>query len=164
MDELVLVVIHLSKESKLILHVFAIHSLSFLPIHRWKTILWSLGVCFIYGMSLFVASTSILHKDDVDGSYKFWIRNDCNIVFVHRFVSLPFVFVICCWCWWIRMHYLWGRAASLWCNCNMAYSSANTCSIDRLSPISISNVLDTIGQSITYSFLLSRTKCLMSLQ
>lgn len=32
--------------------------------------------------------------------------NSNNIVSVHKLVTLPFVFMFCCWCCWIMMHYL----------------------------------------------------------
>ena len=80
------------------------------------------------------------------------------------------------WFWWhIKMRAkdgegLWLLKAydegtmlrSLCCSWNPTFSSVKTFFLDRLVPIFTSHVLDTIGQSNTYFFLLPFTQCLMS--
>ena len=63
-----------------------------------------------------------------------------------------------CDCWSLQ----WGNNTSLCCSWNPASSNTKISSLDRLVPIFTCHVLDTIGQSNTYFFLLPLTQRLIS--
>ena len=107
-SEVVTFVVHLTRKSKHIIQMFAVHPFLFFS-HSLRDHFCDIQACASKMLSIVTWYMDGLLKDNVNYHSKAWTwnGNDSNhIVIVEKFGALPFVFVIHYqWCW-IPLHYV----------------------------------------------------------